>query len=213
LNYSNILFDLDFTIFNELFYIKKVFKSHSDDYMLNFSVSNVDYDFRMKSKDIISDIIQINCFEPKIHKDRIFKKMKNIKVNLQCYPGMLGLLSQLKKRSNIKIGLVTNGVPKIQENKLFCLDIYDFFDKVVFAKQIGYEKPNIQPFLFALEELNANSNDTLFVGDSLKNDIFPAQSIGLDTFWVNQLKTFSNMPTFSVSDPNKTASKLKEILV
>ena len=47
--------------------------------------------------------------------------------------------------------LVTNGVPGIQKNKLRLLNLEKYFNEIIFASELGSQKPNREPFLIALK--------------------------------------------------------------
>ena len=96
------------------------------------------------------------------------------------------LLTQLKKKS--KLGLVSNfayapGLWKILER----FDLTRFFDAVVISGELGLRKPHPKIFKEALELLEVEASEAVFVGDSLKADINGAKNMGLKTILVENI--------------------------
>ncbi len=93
------------------------------------------------------------------------------------------LLARLKKKH--KLAVVSNfahapGFWKV----LQYFDLPRFFDALVVSAEVGFRKPHPRIFETALESLNVKAKEALFVGDSLKADIYGAKMMGLKTVYV-----------------------------
>lgn len=64
------------------------------------------------------------------------------------------------------------------------LGIKDYFRTIVESAAVGVRKPNPLIFAIALERLGLQPHEVMVVGDSLKNDILPAHSLGCATAWL-----------------------------
>ena len=53
---------------------------------------------------------------------------------------------------------------------------------------MGFKKPQPEIFLLALDKLNADISNTLFVGDHIVNDIKGADNIGIKTLLFDKKK-------------------------
>jgi len=62
--------------------------------------------------------------------------------------------------------------------------ISDIWDTVVFSSDSRSMKPSPKLFQQALDVFNVPLSEIVFVGDSLRVDVVPAKSIGLDTVWI-----------------------------
>jgi putative hydrolase of the HAD superfamily len=84
-------------------------------------------------------------------------------------------------RRHSQIGIVTNGFPSTQANKVRALGLLDFVDEVVFATEhgTGRGKPDVAPFLEALERLEVEPRHAIFVGDDEACDIGGAVAAGV----------------------------------
>ena len=136
--------------------------------------------------------------------------MKKINIELSCYNGILEMLNEFKEKKNIKVGLVTNGVPEIQRNKLQCLGIERHFDQIIFSKELNSEKPNHFPFEEALAQLTVNAETTLVVGDHPVDDIKPANELGMDTMWIDHLDN-NMVSTYKIKDANILADTITKL--
>ena len=62
--------------------------------------------------------------------------------------------------------------------------IAGYFRTVIESARVGVRKPNPEIFRLGVEYLNLPAQEILVVGDSFKNDIAPAQSLGCKTVWL-----------------------------
>jgi HAD superfamily hydrolase (TIGR01509 family) len=82
------------------------------------------------------------------------------------------------------LGLVTNGPPGMQREKLAAVGLDGAFDVSVFA---GFEtpaKPDPAPFDRALDALDVPADRAIHVGNSLRTDVPGAQRAGLRAAWL-----------------------------
>lgn len=64
------------------------------------------------------------------------------------------------------------------------LGIKDYFRTIVESAAVGVRKPDPRIFQIALDRLGLQPHEVMVVGDSLKNDILPAHSLGCATAWL-----------------------------
>ena len=83
-----------------------------------------------------------------------------------------------------KLGVVSNfygNVGRILEES----GLTPLLGAVVDSTVVGVSKPDPRIFQLAVEQLGVRAAQTLFVGDSLEQDIKPARAAGLHTAWLN----------------------------
>ena len=112
--------------------------------------------------------------------------------------------------SGFQIGVVTDGVPVKQWEKLIRLGLSDLFHTVVIAE--GDEvKPSPKPLLKAACNLKVKSRDCIMVGDRIRKDILGGNRAGMKTAYLYhgqkdvKPKTAGEEPTYVIHD-------LKDIL-
>jgi putative hydrolase of the HAD superfamily len=85
-----------------------------------------------------------------------------------------------------RLGLLTNGAPCLQREKLAASGLEHYFDVVVVSGDLGVGKPDAAAFHHALDLLGARPEDATMVGDSLERDVEGALAAGLEAVWLNR---------------------------
>ena len=96
------------------------------------------------------------------------------------FDGAAEMLSGLRARG-YQVGLVTNSMEPMwmRDIELAAYGMLDLFDVRLSASDIGYIKPHPAIFGAALEQLDSEPEETVFVGDRLANDVAGAQAMGM----------------------------------
>lgn len=105
-------------------------------------------------------------------------------------PGAKQVVEKLNKR--FPLGVISNGFPDIQYNKLKSLHIEKLFKVILLSEELGMRKPDKRIFKLAAERLRIKVECCLFVGDSLDTDILGAKSSGMKACWFNRNGTQNN---------------------
>lgn len=86
-------------------------------------------------------------------------------------------------RETHRIGVVTNGIPATQADKIKALGLRPLVDTVIYATEhgTGLGKPDSAPFLAALSRLDVPPQRAVFVGDDERCDVIGAAAVGLRT--------------------------------
>ncbi|WP_440896646.1 HAD family hydrolase [Amphibacillus sp. Q70] len=71
------------------------------------------------------------------------------------------------KQQGFKLGLVTSKTEIGMRNEFDSFGLNDYFDVQITASDTVKHKPNPDPILKALEMINANANQAMYVGDSV----------------------------------------------
>jgi putative hydrolase of the HAD superfamily len=88
-------------------------------------------------------------------------------------------------KSDYKIGLLTNGAPDLQREKIAASGLEKYFDAIVVSGELGIGKPKPEIFLHLLEKLDVTVNQAVMVGNSLERDIAGARNAGLAiSIWI-----------------------------
>lgn len=100
-----------------------------------------------------------------------------------CFPSALPTLKALKEKG-YTLGIITNGGTYGQNAKIDAADLRRYFDAVLVSGSLEVRKPDPQIYEMALEQLGAERETTLFVGDNPATDILGAQCAGIDSFLI-----------------------------
>ena len=100
------------------------------------------------------------------------------------FPEALGVLSEL--RNDYRIGLLTNGAPGIQREKIQGAGIESLFEHIIISGEVGAGKPERGIFTIAMERFRASGKNCTMIGDSINRDIAGARNAGMHTVWINR---------------------------
>ncbi len=126
------------------------------------------------------------------------------KVNL--FPYSHEILRYLQPK--YQLHLITNGFSEVQEVKLQCSDLRQYFIQVITSEDAGAKKPDEAIFHFAFGQTGALPSESLMIGDDLGVDILGAKLVGMDqvlfdpyclhpadaaTYYIRDLKELENL--------------------
>lgn len=89
-------------------------------------------------------------------------------------------------RERRRLGIVTNGPPDVQRDKVELLGLADLVDFVVISGEVGVEKPDPRIYAEALRRGGATVDEAVFIGDAPQFDILGAHNAGMRSIWVNR---------------------------
>lgn len=106
----------------------------------------------------------------------------------ELYDGARELLDDLGGRC--RLGMVTNGIGRVQRGRLERLALGASFEAVVISGEVGTSKPGAEIFDITCEAMGvADRSSVLMVGDSLSSDIRGANNATIDSAWFNPHKS------------------------
>lgn len=72
----------------------------------------------------------------------------------------------------IPLAIITDLTAQIQFRKMVYFDLDHYFDYIITSEEVGFDKPNPKPFLFALRKMQfKKTNNLWFIGDNPIKDI------------------------------------------
>ncbi|MEL4319073.1 HAD family hydrolase [Leifsonia sp. YIM 134122] len=96
------------------------------------------------------------------------------------------LASLRSARSDIRIGVITNGDPVFQQSKLDTVGLTGLVDAIVASGSLGITKPDPRIFEYACAQLGVETGDAVYVGDRLRTDAIGAAAAGMTGVWLNR---------------------------
>jgi putative hydrolase of the HAD superfamily len=99
--------------------------------------------------------------------------------DIELYPDVIATLDALRDRYTI--GLLSNGNGYPER-----CGLPDRFDFVLFAQDVGAEKPAPEIFLAACRQAGCTPRELMHVGDSLETDVAGANAVGAVSVWLNR---------------------------
>ena len=136
---------------------------------------------------------------------------------LELREGAKKLVKQSKE--HFKVALISNFThsPVIYKS-LRKMDISEFFNVVVVSEEVGWRKPSAKIFQTALNKLQVEPSNAVYIGDSPIEDIKGAREAGLKTVFVpsqfnnlKELKKSKQKPDFIANDLTSLSQILDKI--
>lgn len=88
-------------------------------------------------------------------------------------------------RQRVQVGLITNGPTSTQRRKIEHFELARHMEVMIVSEEAGVAKPDPAIFHMALAMLGTQPAETLYVGDSVENDLRGAAAAGMPFVWVN----------------------------
>ena len=89
-------------------------------------------------------------------------------------------------RADYRFGLITNGAPDVQREKLHGSSLESFFDGIIVSGEVNVGKPDPRIFMLALERLGARPDEAAMVGDSPARDIAGGLNAGVRAIMIKR---------------------------
>lgn len=116
----------------------------------------------------------------------------------KAFPEASEVLEQLSQKYVIAIGSTTDTAPLLSNINNNRLNVA----KVFTSESLRVYKPRREFYERILAELNVSTDEALFVGDSLIDDVAGPQSVGMRTCWINRKGDSAGeiLPDFEIND-------------
>jgi HAD superfamily hydrolase (TIGR01509 family) len=121
--------------------------------------------------------------------------------------GLFETLEGLRQRG-VRLGLVSNGSPSVQQRKIDALGIRPLLSAVVISGAVGIQKPDPRIFETALNAIQARASNAWFVGDHPEMDMAGAREAGLTAVWKRGVHSWPAGQQF----PNLKIDQLSDLL-
>lgn len=118
--------------------------------------------------------------------------------------GAKELLTELNKRQQYRLFIVSNGTASVQEGRIKGAELKQYFEDIFISELIGYNKPDKRFFDYCMEHIvDFQKEEALLVGDSLTSDILGGHNAGICTCWFHE-KGVTNeteiIPDFEITE-------------
>lgn len=100
---------------------------------------------------------------------------------VEAYPGMVETLNSLRDKGH-HLYLYTGGEARIQQRKIEQMKLADYFDDRIYIRQ----HKNVEALEEILTTRNFDRHHTWMIGNSLRTDVMPALSAGINCIYIEQ---------------------------
>lgn len=176
-NIKGVIFDLDDTLYSEKEYVRSGFKAVSE--FLGGGYEDKLWGYFIEGKVAITELLKDI---DRLGEDQTCLNIyRSHKPNIHLYDGVVNLMSELKARG-IKVGIITDGRPVGQRNKLEALGLWNIVDDVIITDELGgvqFRKPCDIAFRIMITKWRLNPSDIVYIGDNASKDFQAPQQLGL----------------------------------
>lgn len=178
---KGVIFDLDDTLYSEKEYVRSGFKAVSD--YLGGGYENKLWDYFSSGKFAIDALLcEIKRMD---ERECALSAYRSCKPAIQPYPGTVKILAELKRR-DVKIGIITDGRPEGQWNKIKALGLDALTDDIIITDEIGgtqFRKPCDVAFRILQNRWRLPANKIIYVADNQAKDFQAPQQLGMKSVW------------------------------
>lgn len=162
---KGVIFSLDNTLYNERQYVKNSCNKNPN-YLKNDKLWNLLPKEKYKTTK-----------SKEIHKSRISE--------ITLHDEVIKIISKLRKK-NIKIGIITDGLPEIQRKTIMTLGLEEIFDDIIITDELGgiqFRKPNDISFRILQNRWKVPFEQIVCVGDNPLKDFQAPWQLGMKSLY------------------------------
>ena len=204
---KGVIFDLDDTLYSEKEYVKSGYKAVSG--YLGGGYEEKLWSFFEEGKPAIDELLKELGLEDK--KAEVLEVYRSHKPAIHLYPGVAEMIEELKAKG-IKVGIITDGRPEGQRNKLEALGLD--VDAVIITDELGgiqFRKPCDIAFRILVTRWRLNPADVVYVGDNPMKDFQAPQQLGMRSLLVGSKEgmygghflKWNDMKVYSIHEVSK----------
>ena len=224
-----IFFDLDDTLYDQMFPFKKAFEQVFSEEKYN-SIDLIElFEHRQKySIEAYSLFTQGNLTKLEMFSYRLCRSFlamglkitdnqalafqevyESYQNKIELDPDMVSVLDYCIAKQ-LPIGILSNGEEHHQWKKITHLNLEKWFKKehIFVSGAIGYDKPDRRIFEHVTDTINLEDKTLWLVGDNFENDVVGATNAGWQTIFLNKYR----LDTTGLVQPNHSIGKSGELL-
>lgn len=177
---KGVIFDLDDTLYSEKEYVKSGYKAVSD--YLGGGHEEQLWKYFEDGKPAIDVLLKkIGRIE---EKEKVLAVYRSHKPDIHLYDGVAKMIENLKNQG-IKVGIITDGRPEGQRNKIEALGLLT--DDIIITDELGgiqFRKPCDIAFRIMMTKWKLPASQIIYVGDNPEKDFQAPQQLGMKSLWV-----------------------------
>ncbi len=191
---KSVLFDLDNTLYPEIDFVRSGFRA-----VARYLGSR----YELNEDSLFSQMLEIlqsdgrgRIFDRLLENTRLYREervkllvslYRSHRPDIKLYDDVLPTLEHLRHHS-LRLGMVTDWMTSVQRNKIDALGLESLFDVIIYTDELGPDcvKPSDIPFKVALELLQVEASEAVYVGDDPAKDFPAPNSMGMLTIQVKR---------------------------
>jgi len=206
---KGVIFDLDDTLYSEKEYVRSGYKAVSD--YLGGGYEERLWELFEDRKSAIDELLKELGREAE--KDTAVAVYRSHKPDIHLYPKVKELIKGLKSKG-VKVGILTDGRPEGQRNKLKALGLEN--EEFIITDELGgiqFRKPCDIAFRIIITRWRLNPSEVVYVGDNPMKDFQAPQQLGMRYIMLNNSDSiYQNMEEYRGTSTISSISDLKDLI-
>lgn len=175
---KGVIFDLDDTLYSEKLYVKSGYKKIGE-YLGREDASEKLWGYFESGKQAIDEYLAESGEEDK--KAECLKIYREQMPEVTLYDGVCEMIEDLKDKG-IKVGIITDGRPEGQKNKIKALGLDSMIDDIIITDELGgvqFRKPCDIAFRIMQNRWRLPYEQIVYVGDNPNKDFQACRQLGM----------------------------------
>ena len=180
---KGVIFDLDDTLYSEKQYVKSGYKKIAE-YIGHQEAEEKLWNYFLEGKPAVDAYLKEIGAENKKAECLDIYRSQMPEINL--YDGVAELFQSLKE-NDIKVGIITDGRPEGQRNKIKALGLEELVDDIIITDELGgvqFRKPNDISFRIMQCRWRVPFEQMVYIGDNLAKDFQAPRQLGMRGIYI-----------------------------
>lgn len=179
---DGVVFDLDDTLYSERNYVRSGYRKIAQNYPDIENAEEKLWNSFLKGEKAIDKVFDEARLDEKEKKNALNIYREHMPV-IELYTGVSEMLIRIKNKGK-KIGIITDGRPDGQKNKIKALKLD--VDQVIITDELGgiqYRKPNKKAFELMQNRWKIAFNKMVYIGDNITKDFIAPKELGMKVIY------------------------------
>ncbi len=179
---DGVVFDLDDTLYSEKNYVRSGYRKIAQNYPDIVNAEEKLWNSFLKGEKAIDKVFDEARLDEKEKKNALNIYREHMP-EIELYTGVSEMLSRIKNKGK-KIGIITDGRPDGQKNKIKALRLD--VDQVIITDELGgiqYRKPNKKAFELMQNRWKIAFNKMVYIGDNATKDFIAPKELGMKVIY------------------------------
>ena len=179
---DGVVFDLDDTLYSEKNYVRSGYRKIAQNYPDIENAEEKLWNSFLKGEKAIDKVFDEARLDEKEKKKALNIYREHMPV-IELYTGVSEMLIRIKNKGK-KIGIITDGRPDGQKNKIKALKLD--VDQVIITDELGgiqYRKPNKKAFELMQNRWKIAFNKMVYIGDNITKDFIAPKELGMKVIY------------------------------
>lgn len=212
-NYKKFIFDLDYTLLipdwskEDDFFRRNIPFEEQEEFFLKKQLILNEYELKFPKYDFktLSDYFRKNGFSVSEELIDAWMVYNGETIKDEVVDGVIELFDYLKE-NNKEIVILTGWFSGTQIPRLKRTGLYEYVDRIIAGEDAM--KPDLESFKLAIGD--ANKEDCIMIGDSIKSDKFGAENAGIDYYIVDKEHSIKDLLELVVNDKENVIHLVKK---